>query len=238
MGIAEFDSVDLTQGPPHLAGWWRPLATEGSAWGQAKPKPPCDVTIPAAYVGKVTQPYWGCLQSPDGDVEFQLWYDGCYWDEAEFDARSTEPPAFMREQWTLNTLKAKPVGGGPEIVLFDEYQHGLWRLSGDPERLRGDGSASQRPPSGNGGKFEKFQWKGRDSFRVYLAFAFPTDFAAATTADTPLPLPQDDGVFRFDPPIAGKAEFSMAETRLAAFNFVWLCLEADDQRRCVLDWPF
>lgn len=227
MGIAEFESVDLTQGPLHLGGLWR-----------ATPTPPCAVALPKAYAGKVTEPVWGQLQGPDGEAEFQLCYDGGFWDQAELDPSSSEPPAFLREQWTCNTLKAKPVGGGPEIVLFDEFQHGLWRLSGDPERLGGDGSAAQRPPSGNGGAFETFQWQGRDSFRVHLAVSFPIDFAAATSADTPLPLPQDDGVFRFDPPVAGRAEYSMTEMRRAAFSFLWLCVEADGQAHCVLDWPF
>lgn len=217
MRIAEFNSVDLTQGPLHLAGWWHPAAT-----------PPCKIDLLPAYAGKITDPVWGQLRSPSGEDTFQLWYDGGFWDQSHVEPASREPLAFMREQWTRNTLKAKGSDTGSEIVLFDEMEHGLQALSGDLERY----------DSGNGGEFETFRWNGQDSFRVYLAVSFPTDFAAAKAADTPIPMPDEDGVFRYLTEIGGRKQYSMQAMRRAAFSFLWLCVEHDGEQRCVVDWPF
>ncbi|MGL4239349.1 MAG: hypothetical protein ACRCSW_25045 [Tabrizicola sp.] len=217
MDIGKFNATNLTNGPLHLGAWWRPLAQK-----------PCDIEMPRAYAATITAPVWGQLYSPTGQDTFQLWYDGCFWDEREIDPESDIPLTFMREQWTRNKLIARSTDGLSEIVVFDEMEHGLQPLSGDMERFI----------SGNGGVFEKFSWSGQDTFRVYVAVSFPRDFEAAQSADTPLPDPDDDGVFRYLEKVGGKTEYSMAEMRLAAFSFLWLCVEKNGERRCVLDWPF
>ncbi|NJM84691.1 MAG: hypothetical protein HC844_21680 [Tabrizicola sp.] len=228
MRVDEFNSTDLTLGPLHLTGWWRPLSKQNQAWWSFKQWPPCKIDILPAYMGKITVPVWGLLQSPTGEDEFQLWYDGCFWDEKTIIPNSDIPLVFMREQWTRNKLIAKSADGRAEIVVFDEMEHGMQPLAGGLERFA----------SGNGGEFEKFSWGGQDAFRVYVAVSFPRDFEAAQSADTPLPDPDDDGIFRYLEKVGGKTEYSMKEMRLAAFSFLWLCVEKNGKRRCVLDWPF